>query len=645
LAFAAVLTSQQITVPPFRTGVDVVQVDVSVLDKDRKPVKGLTAADFAIEVDGRAVPIATFTPVDLAARASSAGISGSAAWVKDVAPDVVTSDVPREGRLVVILFDATIRSVLQPLARQIAARAIDELAPDDLAAVAYVLEDRGVAFTRDRTKLLAAIEQPFPHFGDSAEWMATSPGSRSTPVSQSYYRGDIRDTCPGGCALEVLANIADALRDAPRRKMVLFLTTGVTIQTTGWDGAQVKTARDRLFRALDVANLTVHAIDPTALETLAPNADSITQSRISSNRLPIVESNIRRQQDVQVIPERTGGRAIMNANQPQHYLPAIFDESASYYMLAFRPSDPRMDGRFHKIEVKVKRKDLVVSARKGYYDGRPTSDAPDEAIAGLPPTIADVLTASWPTSDLPLRASVAAFAAPDGNRPILCTVIEAIPRPQETPAAASTGTEVEFVVAAFDTRGRSANYQRQMLAVTTAPGAPYEVLSKLPLDPGRYEIRIAASDRASGRTGSIFTAIDVPDFGKAALSLSGVVLDARPGRIVAPEDALRDVLANAPTARRELDRSDRATAFLRIYQGGQDALRPVQLTTRIQNSAGAVVHDATRSLSVGDFAKARSADYTFDIPLDALAPGEHLLTIEASERTRTERRDVRFTIR
>jgi len=37
---------QQPTQPTFRTGVDVVQVDVSVLDKDRKPIRGLTTADF-----------------------------------------------------------------------------------------------------------------------------------------------------------------------------------------------------------------------------------------------------------------------------------------------------------------------------------------------------------------------------------------------------------------------------------------------------------------------------------------------------------------------------------------------------------------------------------------------------------------------
>ena len=38
----------QAPLPTFRTGVDVVQLDVTVLDKDRHPVRGLTAEDFTI---------------------------------------------------------------------------------------------------------------------------------------------------------------------------------------------------------------------------------------------------------------------------------------------------------------------------------------------------------------------------------------------------------------------------------------------------------------------------------------------------------------------------------------------------------------------------------------------------------------------
>src|SRR4051812_32029148 len=42
----------QQTPPVFRAGVDVIQLDVSVLDKNRKPVRGLTDADFTVLENG-----------------------------------------------------------------------------------------------------------------------------------------------------------------------------------------------------------------------------------------------------------------------------------------------------------------------------------------------------------------------------------------------------------------------------------------------------------------------------------------------------------------------------------------------------------------------------------------------------------------
>src|SRR5437762_8564101 len=92
--------------PTFRTGVDVVQVDVSVLDKDRRPVPGLREADFTILEDGKARPIVAFVPVELEEPSRE---QPSAPWVRDVAPDVTTNRARPEGRLVVIMFDWSIR--------------------------------------------------------------------------------------------------------------------------------------------------------------------------------------------------------------------------------------------------------------------------------------------------------------------------------------------------------------------------------------------------------------------------------------------------------------------------------------------------------------------------------------------------------
>jgi hypothetical protein len=53
----------------FRTGVDVIQLDVSVLDKDRRPVRGLTASDFTVTEDGQTRPVVAFKAIDLPAPA------------------------------------------------------------------------------------------------------------------------------------------------------------------------------------------------------------------------------------------------------------------------------------------------------------------------------------------------------------------------------------------------------------------------------------------------------------------------------------------------------------------------------------------------------------------------------------------------
>ena len=48
----------------FRTGVELVRLDVSVLDKDRRPIRGLTAQDFTILEDGKPQPIAAFSAIE-----------------------------------------------------------------------------------------------------------------------------------------------------------------------------------------------------------------------------------------------------------------------------------------------------------------------------------------------------------------------------------------------------------------------------------------------------------------------------------------------------------------------------------------------------------------------------------------------------
>jgi hypothetical protein len=92
--------------PAFRTGVDLVRAEASVLDKDRRPVRDLTAADFSVRENGQERPIVVFSPVDLPAAAPATVAGG---WLRDAPRDVVTNDGADTGRLIVIAFDWSIR--------------------------------------------------------------------------------------------------------------------------------------------------------------------------------------------------------------------------------------------------------------------------------------------------------------------------------------------------------------------------------------------------------------------------------------------------------------------------------------------------------------------------------------------------------
>ena len=59
--------------PTFRSTIDIVQVDVSVLDRNRSPVRDLKAADFTILVDDRPQPVAVFAAIDIPDPSSRAG--------------------------------------------------------------------------------------------------------------------------------------------------------------------------------------------------------------------------------------------------------------------------------------------------------------------------------------------------------------------------------------------------------------------------------------------------------------------------------------------------------------------------------------------------------------------------------------------
>ena len=321
---------------------------MSVLDKDRRPVLGLKPGDFVVKEDGKVKAIAAFSPVMLPERPPEP----AASWQRDIGLDVVTNLTPKEGRLVVILLDYSIGKSNFPEARRTAEAAVEQLGPNDLAAVIYTSVGVPQNFTADRSLLRAAINQPF----------------LGIDVDPDDPFGGHRGECRCGvCSLEVMTNVADAVREVQhRRKMLLFIGSSVPVSTTGIECfAEVREAREKLLRAAGAANLTIHTFDSNCCSQGDPAPHSRAAYPCDGRERAV--GPLIRQNDLAFFPGETGGRAIKNTNAPWEPIPAIFAETESYYVLGFVPSSQNDDGAFHNISVEVNLPGVRVHPRKGYY--------------------------------------------------------------------------------------------------------------------------------------------------------------------------------------------------------------------------------------------------------------------------------------
>jgi VWFA-related protein len=646
--------------PTFRLGVDVVQVDVSVLDKDRRPVGGLTQSDFTILEDGKPRPIVAFGPVELEEPSRE---QPSAPWVRDVAPDVMTNRARPEGRLVVIMFDWSIRFEDQLLAQRIGRAAVDQLGPDDLAAVVFSsgFANGGVPqnFTADRARLLAAVNQTFamalhnPPNGPGHDPRNGNLVMIDDP--EGYESGDCHCRV---CVPEAIARVADAVRDVQgRRKTLLFIGTYFRMYEAlqgpqsrqrpefkpGLGGKQViypgecslplKSARDKMARAISLANLTIHSVDAVGVETEM-------NSPMGGSAVAIRE----RQDDLRALADMTGGRTVMNTGAPEEHLRDVFGESHSYYLLAFAPADRERSGKYHKIDVKVNRPGVTVRTRSGYYAGE-TRVAGNKPSA-MSPEAVSALEGILPRNGVALTVSAAPFAA-SGKPDATVAIVLGVRHEVRTDPPGDDGS-VKVLAAAFDRNGRSVNSEQQTVGITlpshAADDVPFDVLSRLALKPGRYELRIAL-DEAAGKSGSVYTFVDVPDFAERPVSLSGVVLSVAPSWPAAPSQGFPDLLPIVPTSRREFASTDHVSAFVRVYQRLKEAAQSADVRAQILDRNGRVVTTDATSLDAAQFARTRSADYRIRLPVDRLTAGEYLLTLNATRGGHTVDRRIRFRVR
>jgi len=445
--------------PQFRAGVDLVQLDVSVIDKKtHRPVRNLTMADFAVFEDGRPQPIAAFAAIDVPEAPAAPVVDGKpVTWLRDVAPDVQSNATAgkQESRLFVMLLDDAMLPgdpVVLSQAKAAAHSVIEKLSPVDRMAVVFSMGTHSVQdFTSDKARLNAAVERLTTgyatyYFGwdnaTSSNHIAfQGRATRGAPSpSEAPEAGRDSDVQMRDASYSTLVNIADALISAPdRRKAMVYISPGVAMNpfasmsgpksggsaASGSEHAMSMADREanvrlteelpEIFRRMQRANIALYPIDPVGLNGMANyvarQLGGLPIDRRPSDPMGIGEGVQKQMTDfLLTAANNTGGRAVVNTNNLEPGIEQIFLENGSFYLLGYQPPPTDPPGTLHRLKVEVNRKDVEVRTRSGYYTPKASKPSTGSGLSAGPTAAANATASALPSAALPLQVALAPVA-------------------------------------------------------------------------------------------------------------------------------------------------------------------------------------------------------------------------------------------
>jgi VWFA-related protein len=424
------LAAQERGVPVFSSEVELITVDAVVLDNESRPVRGLEAADFVIEEDGKRQVITSFEAIDLGALASAK----PAPPASPVATNLGGSRAP--GRSFVILVDdlglagANMPALATALARLLedAFDAGNEVTlgstsgslwwsvrwpegRDDLRVLVAKLRARKVvqssadfmsdweAYRIDNFEGASDIASGTSRPGAGAAAPVVSPGTDLT--ARVVRRWTETSVCapenPGLCAQMVRMRARERnseRRDRTRATMAaveraIFSLTGVRgrkellLFSEGFLHDVDLPVVKQVAGACREANIVVNFVDARGLiASIEESTASASGRGPGAQELALIElERVRFEADGSAaLAEDTGGLAVTSTNDLAAGARRIVDESRVYYLLGYQAPPGKGARDWRKVDVEVRRPGVRVRTRKGYVL-RPPPTADSFALA------------------------------------------------------------------------------------------------------------------------------------------------------------------------------------------------------------------------------------------------------------------------
>lgn len=535
------LSSQQAADYTFRVQTELVQVNVTVRDKNGNFVRGLKPEDFTILEDNKPQKVASFDIEDVDAVATqdvaqAKPLANLPSQLANPAPSTnsaaAAANAFKDRRLIVLYFDL---SAMEPdeIDRAVtsAEHYVDtQMAPADLVSIVslgsalLVNQD----FTSDHDLLKKQLQAFSTGSGQGFEEGTTGTTEGTPDTGQPFTADDTEyNIFNTDRRLEGLRSVAEKLSHVQQKKSLIYFSSGM--DRTGIENqSELRAAINAAVRS----NLAIYTMDLRGLQAMVAGGEAQnaslrgTSAYSGQSTINALNSNFTTQETLVTLSSDTGGRAFLDSNDFTQVFKGVQRDTSTYYLLGYHSTNPAQDGRYRRITVKVNVTGAKIDYRRGYYA---PADYKHSTKEDKELQLQQELASELPTTDLPLYLSAAYFRI-DAKKYFI--PISLVVPGREIPFLRSSDRDratLDVIGVVLDSEKHPVTQIRD--TVKLAIDSSSQVQKKnvqydtgLSLPPGKYHLKLVVRENQSGRMGSFETDLEVPDLKLQRLKMSSIVV-------------------------------------------------------------------------------------------------------------------------
>ena len=500
IAGSATMTAAQSApqqAPAFKSSVDLVPVDVSVIASDGKPVTGLTPTDFTLTVDGRPRRIA-----------SAEFLSDSGDTKASARPASVTysTNADTSGRLIMFVVD---QSSIGPgrgrAAMESATRFISQLSPADRVGLITI---PGSSTQIDFTRNHSLVTQALPRLVGQAETYPTQyrigvseatavqqgdPTQLSTivdrecasirqPEEAGICRSRVASDVSGIAALVrertqqtlgALRALLDRLAPTQTPKTVVFVSEGLVVERVS-DVSWLGPAAARGQVTIQI----LHLDSPTSDASVAREAATSGRDRALGR------------DGLELLAGATRGGVFQVTSAADNAFARLAIELSGYYLLSFEPEAADRDGKLHKIKVAVPGRSGEIRSRSEFAIDYKRAKTDEEVMA-------DIVRSPLLAADIGLKLNAFSLKDAETGKVRVLMVVE-IDRSANPDAHLTLG----YILTDADGHVATSQIDRDVKAPIQSNKMQTYTVFMLSDTKGPHTLKVAVLDNA-GRRGSV----------------------------------------------------------------------------------------------------------------------------------------------